>query len=190
MKKVFCFISALLLATASAAHTGEALADATALPTLDGSSGEGLEIECRLVKTQFAIGEPVNVWCTIRNTTDTIKPIGWHSNVGLHFCFVPGDKKTREGLLPRAYPRLDAPITIKSKGMRPGYVLFIPPHESVRMLLTHKADRPVKFKGRAVYDPLGVRGQWGGNRENGPPWKDEWVYSNEFEYEVVADEEE
>jgi hypothetical protein len=82
-------------------------------------------------------------------------------------------------------------MMIKSKGMQPGYILFLPPRKSMQILLTHKPDRPVKFKGRIVYDPAAPRGGgWGGAREDGPPWRNEWVYSNEFEYEVVAVEKE
>jgi len=190
MKKLSCCASIVLLVAASVAYTGETAGEAISLPKLDGSSAKGLEIECRLVKTKFVVGEPVNMLCTVRNTTDSIKPIGWHSNVGLHFCCVEGNNVMREGVLPRAYPRLPSPIMIKSKGaFQPGYILFLPPGESMQILLTHKPDRPVKFKGRIVYDPVAPRGA-AFITKDGPPWKNEWVYSNEFEYEVIAVEKE
>lgn len=178
----------IVLAVCAVAQTGERPGKAIDLPELDGQSGKGLKIECRLTKAQFEIGEPVNIWCTVTNTTDSTKPIGWHSNVGLHFCCVPAGKATREGLLPRAYPQIRSPIMIQSKAMQPGYILYLPPKESLRILLTHKAERPVTFKGRIVYDPVAPRGGgWAVTKDEGPPWKDEWVYSNEFEYEVIPD---
>ena len=89
------------------------------------------------------------------------------------------------GLLPTVIPHLDRPFKITSKD-GPGYVLFVPAHESIQILLTHKEDRPGKFKGRVVYDPVNPRdGAWEMTKD-GPPWKDEWLFSNEFEYEVVA----
>jgi hypothetical protein len=157
------------------------------LPKLDGKSGKGLKIECRLTKVQFAVGEAVNVWCTVTNTTDSIKSIGWHSNTGEHFCLVERDRATREGVLPRAYPQLRSAIMIKSKVMHPGYILFLPPRESIQVLLTYEAERPEKFKGRIVYDPVAPReGRVvTDGEEDGPPWKGEWVCSNELEYEVI-----
>ena len=155
------------------------------LPKLDGRSAKGLELECSLVQATFAVGEPVNIWCTVKNTTDSTKPVGWHPFGGGHFCQVQGDKPGWGGLLPTVVPHLDRPIMITSRDV-PGYVLFVPPHESIQILLTHKEDRPGKFKGRAVYDPVDPRD---GTREltkDGPPWKDELLFSNEFEYEVVA----
>jgi hypothetical protein len=186
MKKLSCCASIVVLVAASVAYTGETVGEAISLPKLDGSSAKGLEIECRLVKTKFVVGEPVNMWCTVRNTTDSIKPIGWHSNTGLHFCCVQGNNPRREGLLPRAYPQIRSPIMIKSKGMQPGYILFLPPRKSMQILLTHKPRRPVKFKGRIIYDPVAPRGGTVPMNEEGPPWKNEWVYSNEFEYEVIG----
>jgi hypothetical protein len=121
----------------------------------------------------------------VKNTTDGIKPVGWHPFGGGHFCQAQGDKAAWAGLLPTAIPHLDRPIKITSKD-GPGYVLFVPAHESIRILLTHKEDRPGKFKGRVMYDPLAPRGGWDGTTKDGPPWKDEWLFSNEFEYEVVA----
>jgi hypothetical protein len=76
---------------------------------------------------------------------------------------------------------------MKSKGSRPGLILFIPARDSIRVLLTHKEGRPVKFKGKVVYDPLSPRGGWGGALADGPPWQDEWAFSNVIEYEVVPE---
>ena len=65
----------------------------------------------------------------------------------------------------------------------------LPPDESLTVLLTHKSDRALKFKGRIVYDPLAARGGWvrlAGQKDDGPPWKNEWASSNLLEYEVVV----
>jgi hypothetical protein len=48
------------------------------LPKLDGESAKGLEIECRLTQTTFVVGEPVNIWCTVKNTTQSVAAVGWH----------------------------------------------------------------------------------------------------------------
>jgi hypothetical protein len=186
MRGLVAWCAVILLVAACHAYAQQRAGEPASLPELDGKSAKGLEIECRLVKARFAVGEPVNVWCTITNATDSAKPIGWHPSAGGYFCQVQGDKVTWEGLLPMAIPQLDRPIIIKSNEVRPGYVLFIPAHESIRVLLTHKEDRPVKFKGRIIYDPLDPRGSWAVTNKHGPPWTTEWVFSNEFEYEVVA----
>ncbi len=161
------------------------------LPPLDGKSGLGLKFEIRLEKNKFAVGEPVNLQCTITNTTGSLKPIGWHPSAGAHFCIVSADKAAWDGgVLPTMIPQLTKQILTKSKEGTPGQILYLPARESISVLLTHKAERAEKFKGRVVYDP--------GDTHNGfpietsgdaPPWKDDLVSSNAFEYEVVAPDE-
>ena len=183
----------ILLVTASSANTGQTGGEAVSLPKLDGKSGKGLKIECRLLKTKFVVGEPVNMWCTIKNTTDSIKPIGWHPKVGAYFLCLHNDHdKPRKwgGLMPKAYPQIDTPIMIKSNEMRPDYILFLPPGKSIQILLTFKLHEPEKFKGRIVYDPVAPRSDGIGifmSKDDHPPWRHELVFSNEFEYEVVAE---
>ena len=46
-------------------------------------------------------------------------------------------------------------------------------------------DRAICFEGRLRYDPIAPRDGFVVTGENGPPWKNELTYSNEFEYEVV-----
>ena len=151
-------------------------------------------MECHLAQAHFSIGEPVNIWCTFNNTTDSVKPIGWHPYTGSHFCCVQGDKAGFVGVLPRAYPQLRPSIVTgwRPVGSIPCRILFLPPQESIQILLTYKAELQVKFKGKVLYDPLAPRGGWtirkGESSE--PPWKDEWVSSNRIEYEVVALQEE
>ena len=188
MRRLVSWISIILLAVACMAYAQQKSGDSISLPKLDGDSAKGLEIKCSLVKRQFMVGDPVNVWCTIRNTTNSIKPIVWHSLGGMNFCLVSADHAMWEGgLLPTAIPLLDQPIMIKSVDIsKPIYLLFVPAHESIRILLTHKPDRPLRFKGRIVYDPLAPRGEWGVSGKDGPPWRNELVSSNEFEYEVVT----
>lgn len=189
MKRLFSIILAISFFAASVSCKRQIAREAAILPILDGNSSKGLEIECSLTKSKFMIGEPVNVWCMVRNTTDIVKPVGWHSNTGLHFCYVQGDKKTVEGLLPRAFPQLKDPVMMKSRDMQPDYVLFIPPQKSILFILTHKPERPEKFKGRVCYDPVAPRDGWITTKvgENDPPWKNELIFSNEFEYEMTAE---
>jgi hypothetical protein len=158
------------------------------LPELDGDSSKGLEIECRLAKTKFVVGEPINIECTIKNTTNGIKPIGLH---GGHFRLVQANKEAWQGgVVPKAIQQLDRSILIASGWPRPANgIHFIPAHESILITLTYKEGQPEKFKGRVVYDPIRARGLWAvpaGTKEKGPPWKNELVSSNQIEYEVVA----
>lgn len=158
------------------------------LPKLDRESGRGLEIWCRLVKKQFNVGEPINIWCTVANTKNETKPLGWHSNAGNYFCLVASGVTTRTGILPSAFPQLDKAVMIRSQESKPGYVLFIPPLESITVLLTYNATQPEEFSGSVVYDPVAPRGgfAYADAEDAGPPWRDEWVYSNAIEYTVVA----
>ena len=152
------------------------------LPRLEPSSGKGLKIECQPVEKQFVVGQPVNILCTVTNSTDSTKPIGWHPRTGLHFCLVAGDEEKMGGILPDVLPRLRKPVLMKSKELQQGYILFLPPRESMQFVLTYKPDRPEKFNGRVAYDPIAPRGVWIGPKDIA----DELVFSNPFEYEVGA----
>jgi len=179
-------LSAFLVAFGTAIIARGADQKDTPLPKLDGPSAKGLQIECHVQQTKYAVGEPVNIWCAVTNTTDNIKPIGWHPSTGLHFCCVQGDTASFEGLLPLVIPQIRDSLLIKSKDSQPGYIIYLPPHKSLQLLLTYKAERPIKFRGKVVYDPLDPRNGFAAStKEKGPPWKNEWVYSNTFEYEVV-----
>ena len=189
MRRSYSLALVALSVAACTAYAQQRGVEPIRLPDLDGNSAKGLEIECCPAQTRFAVGEPINVWCTVKNTTDSTKPIGWHPSAGAHFCLAQGDKPTFGGLLPLVIPQLDQSIMMESQKSRPGCILFIPAHESIRILLTHKEDRPAKFKGRVVYDPLDPRDGYvvmNGKEDDGPPWKDQWAASNVFEYEVVA----
>ena len=186
----------MVLAMALSLWGGEALqpgsgnsvnASNTELPKLDGESAKGLQLECRLVKTNFVVGEPVNIWCVVSNTTGSVKPIAWHPSSGCHLCCVRSNTKSFSGVLPLVIPQLFDSIMIKSQEGRPGYVLFLPPHASITLLLTYTSAQPEKFAGRLVYDSLAPRAGWGRvDGEDGPTWNNEWISSNAFEYEVRA----
>lgn len=169
-----CGVSQTLVFPATTAYS----AKAKDLPELDTTSAKGLRIECGLAKTRFAIGEPVNIGCTVTNITDTTQPVGWHPN-GSHFCLVQGDK-TWGGILPLAIPELHSPILMKSRDMQPGYVFYLPPRQSMQFCLTYKGTQAEKFKGRVVYDPIHPR-------EFLTNIAEELVFSNKLEYEVSAE---
>jgi hypothetical protein len=61
------------------------------LPKLDEHSAKGLQLQCSLPKTNFTVGEPVNVWCLVTNSTAGVKPIAWHPSTGSHFGLVMGE---------------------------------------------------------------------------------------------------
>jgi uncharacterized protein (TIGR03067 family) len=160
--------------------------DPIPLPKLDENSARGLEFECRPTKSKFVVGEPVNILCTVKNTTGSLKPIGWHPSAGAHYSYVPAAKAAWEGgVLPIAIPRLCKQIMTKSKESQPGQILFLSAHDSIQILLTHKGERPTTFKGRVVYDPIANRNGWvSTNRGDAPPWTNALVSSNEFEFEI------
>ena len=191
MMNPFSCASAILLLAASVAYTGEEVGEATSLPRLDGSSAKGLEFSVTLggdpnvknnLKAKYAVGERIQMWCTVKNTTDSIKPIGWHTRAGPHFLLVNSDNPTG-GVFPDVFPQIYSPIMIKSKGSPAGYVLFLPPRKSLTILLSYKPPGPMKFRGKIRYDPAVARGGWD---ISGQDWNHQCVYSNEFEYEVVA----
>ena len=186
MSRLFSRPLGILLVVACVAYAQQRTEEPIPLPKLDGNSVKGLEIECRLPKVRFEVGEPIQILCILKNTTDSPKPIGWHPSAGEHFCLVQGDKLAWGGLLPLAIPQLDRPIMIKSKEMQPGYILYIPAHETISISLPLKEVRPMKFRGKIVYDPLDPRNGFVDLKKDGPPWKNEWVSSNEIEYEVVS----
>jgi hypothetical protein len=165
---------------ASAADT-----EKDALPKLDQDSAKGLQVRCSVVKTNFTVGEPVNVWCLVTNTTDAIKPMVWHPSTGSHYCLVQGETAWTGGVLPLMIPQLRDAIKIKSTGSSPEFMLFLPPHSSVSLLLTYKPERPERFKGRMVYDPVTHGGGFSGD-EAFEKAKEACLFSNIFEYEVRA----
>ncbi len=155
------------------------------LPKLDRDSAKDLHVRCSLVKTNFTVGEPVNIWCLVTNTTDTIKPMVWHPSTGSHYCLVQGETAWTGGVLPLVIPQLRDAIKIKSTGWSPELLLFLPPHSSVNLLLTYKPERPERFKGRMVYDPMAHGGGFFGD-EASEKAKQACLFSNTFEYEVRA----
>ena len=157
------------------------------LPNLDQHSAEGLRLQCSLVKKQFKVGEPVNVWCLVTNLTDRVKPIVWHPSTGSHYCLVQGETAWMGGILPLVVPQLHETLKIKSTGWSPEYLLYIPPHSSVRLLLTYRPERPEKFEGRVVYDPMTHGGGFIGD-ESLEKAKKACAFSNTFEYEVTVGE--
>ena len=154
------------------------------LPKLDEHSTKGLQFQCDLVKTSFIVGEPVNVWCLITNTSDSVKPMVWHPSTGSHYCLVKGESSWMEGILPLVVPQLREAIKIKSTGWSPEYLLFLPPHSSVQLLLTYKPERSEKFKGKVVYDPMTHGGGFIGSAAFEKA-KQACAFSNTFEYEVT-----
>ena len=153
-------------------------------PKLDEFSAKGLRFQCSLVKTNFIVGEPVNVSCLVTNTTDVVKPLAWHPSSGSHYCLVKGETSWMDGILPLVIPELRDAIKIKTAGSAsPEFILYLPPHSSLRLLLTYKPERPESFKGRVVYDPVIHGGGFvAGDEEKA---KRACIFSNTIEYEVT-----
>jgi hypothetical protein len=172
------FLAATALLARAAAPEGDPL------PKVDENSAKGLKFQCSLVKTKFTVGEPVNVWCWVTNTTDRVKPLVWHPSCGSHYCLVQGEKKWMSGVLPLVIPQLREPLKVRSLDFLPEFVLYLPAHASVQLLLTYRPERPEKFKGRVVYDPLIHGGGFAGD-DALEKAKQACAFSNTFEYEVA-----
>ena len=155
------------------------------LPKLDKESSSGLRIDIR-VGERFKVGDGVNMWCTITNTTDSVKPIGWTACIGNYFRLVRDGQRTMSGILPRPFPQIDKPLLIKSiPPSTTNYVFYLPPGESLAFMMSYKADRPGKFKGRIVYDPVPHGSITLSANGRDSRW-DTCAVSNMFEYQVEA----
>jgi predicted Ser/Thr protein kinase len=160
------------------------------LPPLTGESSRGLRLECRPIAARFTTNQIVGISCRVINTTSEMKPVGWSSSAGAHFCLTPKSEPYYGGILPKALPQLDGSLTV-----RDGYtpysmkIVYLPPGGSVEFHLDCGYwDKPKRFEGRIVYDPLSSRNGYfstGGDRK--PPWADQLISSENFTFEVVAD---
>jgi hypothetical protein len=175
-------ILAVIIGMSCLATAAESSSDP--LPKLEENSTKGLQFHCWLVKTNFVVGEPVNIWCAVTNTTDRVKPLVWHPSTGSHYCLTQGETNWTGGILPMVLPQLQDEIKIRSTGWSPEYLLFLSPRTSVTLLLTYKPERPEQFKGRLVYDPITRGGGFIGD-EALEKAKQACAFSNMFEYEVT-----
>ena len=99
------------------------------LPDLDGTSAAGLEFRCQPSQPIYKVGDAVNIFCTITNTTDNIKPVGWHSNTGNHFCLVEGEEISL--------------VTIGGMKMKFSYAeTFIVPAATREYILINQSEKP------------------------------------------------
>jgi hypothetical protein len=172
----------IIVGLAPLAHATDSLL--AQLPTLDEHSATGLQFHCSLQETNFAVGESINIWCAVTNTTDSIKPVIWSLSVGMHYCIVTDETNWMSGITPLVQPQLRDEIKVKPTGWSPENIFYLPPHSSVILLLTYKADRPQRFKGRLVYDPMTHGGSVYGD-EALKKAKQACAFSNIFEYEVL-----
>jgi hypothetical protein len=169
------------------------------LPALDDSTTKGLVMKAKPVRPTFKVGEHVKIICTITNNSDSVKPLGWWDK-GLHFTCLRGEEGgVLCGVSPCSYPEIPEPIQIRSKPLpRPGYILYVPPHESLTFHLSHKAEKPERFRGRMLYDPLAPRAgvecitgnasskpRIGDLRQPLSSLKQSRLISGVFEYEIV-----
>jgi hypothetical protein len=76
-----------------------------ASPSSDEYSAKGLQFDCMLTKTNFLVGESVNIWCAVSNTTDSTKPLRWQC-LGVSFAVVHDETNWFEGFEPRITPQL------------------------------------------------------------------------------------
>jgi hypothetical protein len=88
------------------------------------------------------------------------------------------------GILPLVIPQLREAIKIKSAELSPEYVLYLPAHSSLNLLLTYKSERPEKFRGRVVYDPMIHGGGFFGEKALEKA-KQACIFSNTFGYQVT-----
>jgi predicted Ser/Thr protein kinase len=178
------------LVQAAPAGAAEGLRQSDGFSLLNGESSKGLRLECRPIAAKFATNQLVGITCRVINTSSELKPVGWSVGTGAHFCLVEKSQPYWGGRLPKTLPRFDGSLTV-----RDGYppysmkIVYLPPGQSVEFHLDcGYFDKPQRFAGRIVYDPLSSRN---GNfvasgGEGKPPWADELVSSDNFSFEVVA----
>ena len=155
------------------------------LPKADEYSTSGLQIECHPEKPKFVIGEPVILRCAITNTTDSVKRIGSYPasywSPQLHFRCVKNEASWMSGVLPEVTLQIHLPITRNEFG------IFLPPHTTLEIVLTRKSSRAEMVGGILVYDPSMHGGGLIGN-DGLEKAKRACIFSNPFEYEVMAAE--
>lgn len=177
---------ALFFALCCAAPAASANADD--LPELTEDSAKGLTMKCVMQDDTITSGgaQPVVIYCTITNTTKDIKPIRWNGHSNINYLLRPTDDTMRgSGAIPMILPQLREPLLIRSDTAMPGYILYLPPGKSMRVIFTYRPKRPHSFKGRLVYDPVFSRPLRFGDDGEAPPWQDQLVESNVFSFEVV-----
>lgn len=170
-------------AAAPAGYTQGGASAIPAVPELNQDSAKGLQIECRLVQKVFTVGQPVNIWCTLTNTTDALKPIPWHPWAGAAFLLTRDQTTWPNGIIPTVIPQIQIPILVRQHPSEQGYVLYLPPRSKLKMLLTYKPERPGKVSALIAYEPV-MHGQV--SAEEQEKIRRSCAFSNTFEYEVVA----
>lgn len=155
------------------------------LGLLDKDSAKGLTMVCSPQKAEYTVGERIWLDCRITNKAYTAKPVAWNSNVGCHFLLTQ-DKDLASGLLPQAHPIIREPILIRSGHPETtARILYLPPGKSIEFCLDGgTSDRPAKFRGRVVYDPLAPRGDFSLDRSDNSDWRSQVLVSDFLTYEV------
>lgn len=185
-------LAVLLIGVVSALRIDGADQAGGELPEFDASTAaKGLELRCEPVagKTNFVLGETIELLCILTNTTDEIKPVAWHTTAGDRFTLVRGETNWFGGLLPRVQPQLREEIKVRPRNGTPGHLFFLPAHSSINLLLTYEGVRPESFRGRVVYDPVAHGGGFFGE-EDMEKYRQMCAFSNVFEYQVLSANEE
>ena len=158
------------------------------LPPLDKDSAKGLVLKAGTQKPVYTVGEKVFVDAEISNPTGQLTPIGWNTATGNHFVVMQGEKITMEGLLPQVIPEMRESLTVGPGMPDTEKVLYLPPGHKVSLLLDcGKAEKPGAFRVRVGYDPLMPRNGWVSDpKTDNPPWLDQVLVSDWFEYKVEA----
>ncbi len=188
MKHIFTLSILVLACVLMMAQAVEVVDEPVTLPVLDRDSVKGLVVECQPTRPRFTAGKSVVIKCKVTNTTDSLKPFAWDVGQSPHYAFVQSGATGSESLrpIPTALPSLDEPVTIQSKEWPPngrGYILYVPPNDSITLYISFTESNLGVIRGKIMYDPIGMR-----NALLPQKMLDlERVYSNEFEYEVIAD---
>ena len=150
----------------------------------------GLSMTCSLRHREFGIGHRVWADVTIKNLTGDIKPICWSPSDGRFFVSrgvtIRELEDTKVGCT--AWPMIRKPILIKSaKEQRMQYVLYLPANASLTFVVQlSRADKPERFKGYLLLDPLPVSGALHGGRKESI--RDRFVFSQLVEFSVKSRE--
>jgi serine/threonine protein kinase len=157
-------------------------------PALDGASSKGLRLECWPSGRIFTSNQGVEIRCRVINTTDETKPVGWGMRGAPYFVLESKEHPNFAKSFPITTPVLDGSLTVGDGYPRETMkILYLAPGQSVLFHLNCGVfDKPQRFEGRIVYNPLPHRSEFYAVSGDGkPPWADELISSDYFSFEVI-----
>ena len=178
----------LLLLVAAGLLASAADFEFTRLPELpDIRKAKGLQIRCSPAKTNFVVGELVNLECVVTNTSDSPVVVLCNELGSSCFKIAEDEASWHTGVLPSS---VRPQFLHDSNGTRKcdpsESIMILQPHASLDLLLSYgNGIRSAgRIKGIIVYDPALHGGGFFGKKQEEEA-KQASVFSQPFEYEVM-----